>query len=69
MVVAMRLLLRAALSDLLNQRFMYACEQTIPLYPATLVYQQLMGESKSRINACPDRQRTNDVSHQAQRLL
>lgn len=62
MVVAMRLLLRAALADLPNQRFMYACEHTVPLYPPTLVYQQLMGEAKSRINACPEREQTNDVS-------
>lgn len=62
MVVAMRLLLRAALSDLSNQQFMYACEHTIPLYPPTLVYQQLMGESKSRINACPKQEKTNDAS-------
>jgi len=26
----------------------------VPLYPATLVWQQLMGETKSRINACAD---------------
>ena len=62
MVVAMRLLLRAALADVRTQRFMYACEHTLPLYPPTLVYQQLMGESKSRINACPEREKTNDVS-------
>ena len=53
MVLAMRLLLRTALLNPMNQRFMYACEKTLPLYPASLVYQQLMGEGKSRVNACP----------------
>lgn len=62
MVVAMRLLLRAALADLLNERFMYACEHTIPLYPPSVVYQQLMGERRSRVNACPEKEKTNDVS-------
>jgi hypothetical protein len=28
------------------------CDAGIPLYPPTLVYQQLMGEDKSRVNAC-----------------
>ena len=63
MVVAMRLLLRAALGDVLNQRFLYACEHTVPLYPPTLVYQQLMGEARSRVNACPEKEKTNDVRH------
>lgn len=62
MIVAMRLLLRAALIDPLNERFMYLCEHTVPLYPPTLVYQQLMGEAKSRINACPHANRTHEVS-------
>ena len=65
MVVAMRLLLRAALEDALNQRFVYLCEQSLPLYPPTLIWQQLMTESKSRVNACPtptdERKVTNSV--------
>jgi len=61
MVVAMRLLLRAAISNPSNQRFVYACEKTLPLYPATLVYQQLMGENKSRISACSRIEQTNNV--------
>ena len=54
-IEAMKLLIRAALSNPLNQRFVMLCEATIPLYPATVVYSQLMAEKKSRIAACqPD---------------
>ena len=53
MVVAMRNLLRSAMRDPLNQRFMFLCELTVPLYPPTLVWQQLMAENSSRVNACP----------------
>ena len=35
-------------------------EACIPLYPPTLVYQQLISEPLSRINACP-----NEVTCQA----
>ena len=63
MVLAMRLLLRTALLDPMNQRFMFACEKTLPLYPATLVYQQLMGEGKSRVAACPNPEEANLVIH------
>ena len=63
MVVAMRLLLRAALEEVLNQRFVYLCEQTLPLYPPTLVWQQLMTESKSRVNACPHPRDERKVTH------
>ncbi|KAK9804844.1 hypothetical protein WJX72_008462 [[Myrmecia] bisecta] len=49
---ATRLLLAAALEDPLNQRFILLNEGSIPLYPPTLVYQQLLGEESSRINAC-----------------
>ena len=51
-VEAMRLLLRAALANTLNERFVYLCETTIPIYPPTVVYHQLMKETKSRIDAC-----------------
>lgn len=52
-VEAMRLLLRAALANPLNQHFVYLCETTIPLYPPTVIYSQLIKEGKSRISACP----------------
>ena len=51
-VEAMRLLLRAALANTLNERFVYLCETAIPIYPPTVVYHQLMKETKSRIDAC-----------------
>ena len=49
---ASRRLLRAALQDPLNQRFVLISEDSIPLYPPATIYQQLMLEDKSRINAC-----------------
>ena len=52
MVEALRALLRAALRDPLNQRFQLLCEHTLPLQSPLLVYQQLMAEPRSRVNAC-----------------
>ena len=52
MVEALRALLRAALRDPTNQRFQLLCEHTLPLQSPLLVYQQLMGEPRSRVNAC-----------------
>ena len=49
---ATRLLLRAALEDPLNQRFVFLSEACAPLIPAAALYAQLMSEPKSRINAC-----------------
>ena len=49
---ASKRLLRAALQDPLNQRFVLISEDSIPLYPPATIYQQLMLEDKSRINAC-----------------
>jgi hypothetical protein len=49
---AERLLLRAALEDSLNQRFIFLSETCAPLIPAMAMYAQLMSEPKSRINAC-----------------
>ncbi|KAL3131147.1 hypothetical protein ABBQ38_000452 [Trebouxia sp. C0009 RCD-2024] len=49
---ASRRLLQAALQDPLNQRFVLVSEDSIPLYPPATIYQQLMLEDKSRINAC-----------------
>lgn len=53
---------REALKDKLNQRFIMLSESCAPLYPPAVVYQQLMYERKSRINACdsdPDFYRDN----------
>ena len=47
-----RALLRAALGDPLNQRFVLLSDSCIPLDPAPLVHLQLMAEWRSRINAC-----------------
>lgn len=49
---ATRSLLREALKDPLNKRFVLLSETCNPLLPAATVYAQLMAESKSRINAC-----------------
>ena len=51
-VQAQRLLLRSALQEPLNQRFVFLSETCAPLIPAATMYAQLMSESKSRINAC-----------------
>ena len=48
-VQAQRLLLRSALQDPLNQRFVFLSEACAPLIPATTMYAQLMSEPKSRI--------------------
>lgn len=52
LVTAARLLLQAALENPLNQKFVLLSESGIPLYPPTTIYQQLLTEPKSRINAC-----------------
>ncbi|DBB02673.1 TPA: hypothetical protein ACH3X3_011637 [Trebouxia sp. C0006] len=49
---ASKRLLRTALRDPMNQRFVLISEDSIPLYPPATIYQQLMLEDKSRINAC-----------------
>jgi hypothetical protein len=49
---AIRALLRAALAAPHNQQFLLLSESEIPLYPAVVVWRQLIGEEKSRINAC-----------------
>ena len=51
-VEATRALLREALADPLNQRFVLLSEADAPLYSAAATYAQLMSEPKSRINAC-----------------
>eukprot|EP00884_Botryococcus_braunii_P000016 jgi/Botrbrau1/10014/Bobra.0012s0101.1 len=52
MMEAVRLMVRAALAEPLNQRFVLLSETCLPLYPATVIYQQLMHEDRSRIDAC-----------------
>lgn len=47
-----RFMLRHALKDELNQRFIFMSESQVPVYPAVVVYQQLMHEPKARIDAC-----------------
>ena len=51
-----RNLMKAALEDPLNQRFMTISESCIPLYSPSIVYHQLMYAEKSRINACTSRE-------------
>ncbi len=52
LVEATRALMRAALEDSLNQKFVLLSEAGIPLYPPDTFYMQLMSERKSRINSC-----------------
>lgn len=49
---ASRVLIRESLKNPLNQRFIMLSESCVPIYPPAVVYQQLMWEKKSRINAC-----------------
>lgn len=53
-VEAERALLRAALRDPANQRFLFLSESCVPLYPAPAVYLQLLAERSSRVWACAD---------------
>lgn len=52
MVDATRALLRNALENPLNQKFILLSEAGIPLYPPGVMYHQLITESKSRLMAC-----------------
>ena len=52
MVEALRSLLRAALANPGNERFQLLCEHTLPLQSPLLIYQQLLKEPRSRVNAC-----------------
>ncbi|CAL8469014.1 g8555 [Coccomyxa elongata] len=53
LTTAIRALLKEALNDAQNQRFVLLSEWDIPLYPPRVVYLQLMAEHASRIDACP----------------
>lgn len=50
--MAERLLLRSALREPRNQRFVLLDGATVPLYPPGVWWQQLLMEQRSRINAC-----------------
>ncbi|KAK9792478.1 hypothetical protein WJX73_003670 [Symbiochloris irregularis] len=52
MIDAARSLIKHALENPLNQKFMLVSESDIPLYSPQVMYQQLMTETKSRLNAC-----------------
>eukprot|EP00210_Caulerpa_lentillifera_P002796 g2671.t1 len=45
-------LLRAALKDIRNKKFVLLSESCIPLYPPEVIYAQLMSETKSRMHSC-----------------
>lgn len=49
---AERALLRVALGDPLNQRFVLISDSCVPLWPAPAVWVELMGESRSRTHFC-----------------
>lgn len=51
-VEVMRFMVSVALCDPANQRLVFVSDSCVPLYSPTLVYQQLMHENKSRLNAC-----------------
>ncbi len=63
LIMAERLLLQKALQDRTNQRFVLLSESCMPLYSPQLIYQQLMGELRSRINACRNWRGTDDHVH------
>ena len=50
--MAERLMLREALSEPRNQRFMLLSDSGVPLYPPTALWQHVMGAARSRIDAC-----------------
>ena len=66
---ATRSLLREALKDPLNKRFVLLSETCNPLLPAATVYAQLMAESKSRINACAMSDKSRNVERCAHLAL
>ena len=52
MVDATRALVRNALENPLNQKFILLSEAGVPLYPPNIMYHQLIIETKSRVMAC-----------------
>ena len=55
LVDATKALLRAALLEPANAKMVLLSESCVPLYPPTVVYQQLISEPRSRVNACPSK--------------
>ena len=53
-VEAQRMLLRAALEDESNIKFAVLSESCMPLYPPTMLYLQLLSETRSRVNTSPE---------------
>ena len=53
-MMAERKLVEAAVADPANTWFVLLSETTVPLYPPALLWQQLMSEQRSKINACKD---------------
>ncbi len=53
LVTVERFLLREALQWSLNSRFVFLSESHLPLYPAAMVYMQVVHEPRARIDACP----------------
>ena len=47
-------MLRAALANPLNQRFIMLSEACAPLYPPEVMYVQLLSEDKVRMDACKE---------------
>lgn len=56
------MLLRAALVNPRNQRFVLLSETCVPLYTAAVVWAQLMGERRSRSNTCANPADPNDAA-------
>ena len=52
LVEVARNLMREALKDPLNRKFILLSESGLPLYPPTTTYLQLMQEDKSRLDSC-----------------
>ena len=52
LVEAQEAMIRAALANPQNQRFVLLSESCLPLYPPEVLYVQLLSEDKARINSC-----------------
>ena len=58
--------MEAALGQPLNERFVLLSENCIPLYPASLVWAQLLSQPLSRIHACA---KPGDADDENRRML
>ena len=52
LVIAQRRLLKVALQEPRNARFLMASDSCVPLYPPAAVHAALLGEPRSRVAAC-----------------